>query len=103
MSGQCRDSVEDDGPALNQHRVNNLSANTEHPPNAGPSTTTLAQHRSKHRADVPRPLNCVHSNQIQCCHSGLQEKNIKLVQKKYHFTQIKVLKKYKTDAKLCLH
>ena len=27
--------------------------------NAGPSSTMLAQHRSKHRADVPRPLECV--------------------------------------------
>ena len=32
--------------------------------NAGPPSTTLAQHRSKHRADIPRPLDCVRLNQI---------------------------------------
>ena len=32
--------------------------------NAGPPSTMLAQHRSKHRADVPRPLDCVRLNQI---------------------------------------
>ena len=36
MAGQCRNSAEDDGPTLNQHRVDILPANTGHPPNAGP-------------------------------------------------------------------
>ena len=36
MSWQCRDSVEDDGPTLKQHRVDTLPANTGHPPNDGP-------------------------------------------------------------------
>ena len=54
-------SKHQDRPSVATERISSQKTGDTHPSptNAGPPYTTLAQHQSEHRADVPRPLDCV--------------------------------------------